>query len=47
MLIFAGIARSMIYYERRKKKPQYDADLEKRISNIVTERPSNEMFHVE
>ena len=36
----AGIARSMIYYQRRKREPQYDADLEKRISDIVTERPS-------
>ena len=36
----AGISRSMIYYQRRKREPQYDADLEKRISHIVTERPS-------
>ena len=36
----AGIARSMIYYQRRKREPQYDADLEKRISSIVEERPS-------
>ena len=36
----AGIARSMIYYQRRKREPQYDADLEKRISHIVEERPS-------
>ena len=36
----AGIARSMIYYQRRKREPQYDADLERRISDIVTERPS-------
>ena len=35
-----GIARSMIYYQRRKREPQYDADLERRISEIVTERPS-------
>ncbi len=35
-----GIARSMIYYQHRKREPQYDADLEKRISDIVTERPS-------
>ena len=36
----AGIARSMIYYQRRKREPQYDADLQKRISHIVGERPS-------
>ena len=36
----AGISRSMIYYQRRKRKQQYDADLERRISEIVTERPS-------
>ena len=30
----------MIYYQRRKREPQYDADLEKRISHIVDERPS-------
>ena len=36
----AGIARSMIYYQHRKREPQYDADLEKRISHIVEERPS-------
>ena len=36
----AGTARSMIYYQRRKRKPQYDPDLERRISDIVTERPS-------
>ena len=36
----AGISRSMIYYQRRKREPQYDADLEKRISHIVEERPS-------
>ncbi|MCL4451829.1 MAG: IS3 family transposase [Candidatus Thermoplasmatota archaeon] len=35
-----GTARSMIYYKRRKREPQYDADLERRISDIVTERPS-------
>ncbi|HLH85656.1 MAG TPA: IS3 family transposase [Thermoplasmataceae archaeon] len=35
-----GIARSMIYYQRRKREPQYDADLERRISGIVEERPS-------
>ena len=35
-----GIARSMNYYQRRKREPQYDADLERRISDIVTERPS-------
>jgi putative transposase len=35
-----GTARSMIYYQRRKREPQYDADLEKRISHIVEERPS-------
>ena len=34
------ISRSMIYYQRRKREPQYDADLEKRISHIVEERPS-------
>ena len=36
----AGVSRSMIYYQRRKREPQYDADLEKRISHIVEERPS-------
>ena len=36
----APISRSMIYYQRRKREPQYDADLEKRISHIVEERPS-------
>ena len=36
----AGIARSMIYYQRRKREPQFDADLEKRISHVVEERPS-------
>ena len=35
-----GIARSMIYYKRKERKQQYDADLEKRISDTVTERPS-------
>jgi putative transposase len=30
----------MIYYQRRKREPQYDADLEKRISHVVEERPS-------
>ena len=35
-----GIARSMIYYQRRKRKQQYDPDLKRRISDIVTERPS-------
>jgi len=35
-----GIARSMIYYDRRKREPKYDADLERRISDIVMERPS-------
>ena len=35
-----GIARSMIYYEHRKRNPQYDMELENRISNIVSERPS-------
>ena len=35
-----GTARSMIYYQRRKREPQYDADLEKRISHVVEERPS-------
>ena len=36
----AGIARPMIYYQRRKRELQYDADLEKRISHVVEERPS-------
>ena len=36
----AGIARSMIYYKHREREPQYDADLERHISDIVTERPS-------
>ena len=35
-----GIARSMIYYEHRKRNPQYNMELEKCISNIVSERPS-------
>ena len=35
-----GTARSMIYYQRRKREPQYDPDLERRISDIVMERPS-------
>ena len=35
----AGIARSMIYYQRRKREPQFDADLQKRISHVVEERP--------
>ena len=35
-----GTARSMIHYQRRKREPQYDADLEIHISDIVTERPS-------
>ena len=39
--LLAGIARSMIYYQRRKREPQYDADLEKCISSIVEERLSN------
>ena len=30
----------MIYYKRKERKQQYDADLEKRISHIVEERPS-------
>lgn len=34
-----GIARSMIYCEHRKRNPQYDMELEKRISDIVNERP--------
>ena len=33
------IARLMIYYQRRKRKLQYDANLERRIFDIVTERP--------
>ena len=36
----AGIAKSMIYYQRRRREPQYAADLEKRISHVVEERPS-------
>ena len=39
-LVSNGIPRSMIYYQRRKRESEYDADLEKRISHIVTERPS-------
>ena len=35
-----GIARSMIYYEHRKRKPKYDMELEERISAILSERPS-------
>jgi putative transposase len=35
-----GISRSMIYYRHRERKPEYDADLERRISSIVEERPS-------
>ena len=35
-----GISRSMIYYRHRERKPEYDADLERRISGIVEERPS-------
>ena len=35
-----GTARSMIYYQRRNRKPQCDFDLEKSISHIVGERPS-------
>ena len=35
-----GIARSMIYCEYRKRNPQYDMELEERISDIVSERPS-------
>ena len=35
-----GVSRSMIYYRHRERKPEYDADLERRISDIVTERPS-------
>ena len=30
----------MIYYQRRKREQQYDADLEKRISHVVEESPS-------
>ena len=36
----AGVSRSMIYYQRKEREPQYDADLEKRISHIIEERPS-------
>ena len=35
-----GVSRSMIYYRHRERKPEYDADLERRISSIVEERPS-------
>ncbi len=35
-----GISRSMIYYRHRERKPEYDADVERRISSIVEERPS-------
>ena len=35
-----GIARSMIYYEHRKRKPQYDMELKKSISAISSLRPS-------
>ena len=35
-----GIARSMIYYKHRKRNPQYDMELEERISDIINERPS-------
>ena len=35
-----GISRTMIYYEHRKRKKQYDADLERHISSIVEKRPS-------
>ena len=38
--LFAGVSRSMICYRHRERKPKYDADLEKRISSIVEERPS-------
>ena len=34
------IARSMIYYQRRKRESQYDSDLERHISDVVTERLS-------
>ena len=36
----AGIVRSMIYYKHKEREPQYDPDLEIRISDIVMERPS-------
>ena len=36
----AGMARSMIHYKHKEREPQYDADLERHISDIVTERPS-------
>lgn len=32
---FADNARPMIYYERRKRRPKYYTDLEKRIYSIV------------
>ena len=32
-----GTARSMIYYQCGKRKPQHNPDLEIRISDIVTE----------
>ena len=35
-----GIARSRIYYQHRKREPQYDSDLERHISDIVKERLS-------
>ncbi len=35
-----GISRSMIYYERKKRKERYDTDLEALISDIVMDRPS-------
>ena len=35
-----GIARSMIYYDHRKRNSQYDMELEERISAILSERPS-------
>ena len=38
--LLAGVSRSMIYYRHRERKPKYDADLAKRISSIVEERPS-------
>ncbi len=36
----ADNAKSMIYYERRKRKPKYYTYLEKRIYSIVDEEPS-------
>ena len=33
----AGPVESMIYYQRRKRELRYDTDLEKRISDVVTE----------